>query len=242
MFLLSREQLGALGFILFFFFLGLLFKESILGESKETLSLSQEEKLLALEKNWEQNLQMDQGFAQKQKSPEQKIVPKVVTKEEWIRVQIEGEVKNPGDYILKRRSRYFDLIQKAGGLTSQADKSRVQKNYFLKEGQVFFVAPKTEWIKVKIEGAIQKPGLYKIKKGTQYFELIKKAGGFTQDSDRSRVQKNYFLKDGQTFHVPFQKSIQKSIQKSRKNKNKTKKNTTKLPLKKDQQKTKSLVK
>ena len=135
---------------------------------------------------------------------------------ENIIVEIRGAIKRAGKYHLKEGSRYFDLIQLAGGFRKTADKSRITKNYFLKDGQKFYVPFKkkpferkkistnrNKWIEVEIRGAVKKPGVYKLKSGNRFSNLVNEAGGFKLRANRKKKYRNYFLKDGQTFYVPY---------------------------------------
>ncbi len=129
----------------------------------------------------------------------------------WIRIEIKGAVNKPGKYTLKQGSRYFDLIKLAGGLTNRADSRRVRKNYYLKDGYSFNVPfkrsqkgnLKNKWIDIEIRGAVKKPGVYKMRSGTRFYQLVKMAGGFGSKANRKKKYKNYYLKDGQSFYVPF---------------------------------------
>lgn len=54
---------------------------------------------------------------------------------EYIMVHISGEVKNEGVYKIKSDSRMVDIVELAGGLTSQADKNRINLSSKLKDEQ-----------------------------------------------------------------------------------------------------------
>ncbi|MDH4128659.1 MAG: SLBB domain-containing protein [Spirochaetota bacterium] len=138
--------------------------------------------------------------------------PLFFLKEKKFYVEIKGAVKNPGKYLVESGTRYFDLIQLAGGFTNKAKTSHIKKNYYLKNGQIFTIPfkdqfVKTKWIEVEIRGAILKPGIYKIKSGERFFKLLQKAGGFTLNADKRRKYKNYMLKDGQSFYVYYRKTL-----------------------------------
>jgi DNA uptake protein ComE-like DNA-binding protein len=59
----------------------------------------------------------------------------------WIprqmKVEIKGEVNNPGVYLVKQGRRLYDLIEMAGGVTSLGIAPKI--NYYLKENQSFFI-------------------------------------------------------------------------------------------------------
>ncbi len=129
----------------------------------------------------------------------------------WIHLEIKGAVHKPGKYRLKQGSRYFDLIKLAGGLTKQGDSRRVKKNYYLKDGYSFYVpfkrsrkgSQKNKWIDIEIRGAVKKPGVYKMRSGSRFYRLVKMAGGFGPKANRKKKYKNYYLKDGQSFYIPY---------------------------------------
>ncbi len=129
----------------------------------------------------------------------------------WIHLEIKGAVHKPGKYTLRQGSRYFDLIKLAGGLTKQGDSRRVKKNYYLKDGYSFYVPfkrfrkgiLKNKWIDIEIRGAVKKPGVYKMRSGSRFYRLVKMAGGFGSKANRKKKYKNYYLKDGQSFYIPY---------------------------------------
>ncbi len=136
------------------------------------------------------------------------------TENNLIIVSIEGEVNQPGQYKLSSGSRLDSLINVAGGLTENADDIILNKNYYLKNNQTFYVKKKKskrlekkkhkDFIYVEITGAIRKPGVYKLRKGLRFNALVKKAGGFRSNARKNRL-KNYLLKSGQSFFVPYKK-------------------------------------
>lgn len=56
-------------------------------------------------------------------------------KEQEIYIHIIGEVKNQGIIVLKKGDRICDAIEKAGGITENADLSKVNLAYVLSDGQ-----------------------------------------------------------------------------------------------------------
>lgn len=59
-----------------------------------------------------------------------------------------------------------------------------------------------DFIFVHIEGAINSPGLIKVKFGTRLYELIEEAGGETKDADLSRVNLASIVTDEQKIVIP----------------------------------------
>lgn len=56
-----------------------------------------------------------------------------------IKVHITGEVKNSGIYELDEGARISDIIEKAGGITSEADLSKVNLAYQISDGQKIII-------------------------------------------------------------------------------------------------------
>ena len=72
-------------------------------------------------------------------------------KEEYM-VDIKGEVVTPGIYKLEKSSRVIDVIEKAGGLTQNADTTVINLSKIITDEMVIIVYSKQEvknWIKIK---------------------------------------------------------------------------------------------
>lgn len=74
----------------------------------------------------------------KKNSQKEKAEPQ--TESEFLTVDVKGAVKNPGIYQLKKTSRINDAIQKAGGLTTDADSKSVNLAQKLTDEAVVYVA------------------------------------------------------------------------------------------------------
>ena len=59
-----------------------------------------------------------------------------------------------------------------------------------------------EFIYVDVDGAVVNPGVYKLKKGSRVFEVIKKAGGLSDDADTSSLNQAKFVEDGEKITIP----------------------------------------
>ncbi len=57
-------------------------------------------------------------------------------------------------------------------------------------------------IVVHVEGAIRRPGVYRVKEGTRIYELIEEAGGTTEEADLRSLNLAAFLYDGQKLIIP----------------------------------------
>ncbi|MEO1770706.1 helix-hairpin-helix domain-containing protein [Candidatus Enterococcus ferrettii] len=59
----------------------------------------------------------------------------------------------------------------------------------------------SEWF-VDLKGAIQQPGMYRIKEGMRLMDVIELAGGFTDEADRNQVNLAKLLADQEIIYVP----------------------------------------
>ena len=55
---------------------------------------------------------------------------------------------------------------------------------------------------IDISGAVNSPGVYKVKKKTRVFELIEKAGGLKSDANLDALNQAEFVQDGQKIVIP----------------------------------------
>ncbi len=129
---------------------------------------------------------------------------------QWVTVI--GEVRNPGQYVLKRNMRLIDLLAAAGGATKEAgaqilitrrtgkdeapqqiavDRERllsrdnVDGNPLLVHGDIIAVGEKEAFY---IRGEVNKPGMYYLESGLTIMNAISVAGGLTQFANRKDIQ------------------------------------------------------
>lgn len=57
-------------------------------------------------------------------------------------------------------------------------------------------------MKVDVKGAVLSPGLYDALQGERVYDLIEKAGGFTAEADRNRVNLAQIVEDQMVIYVP----------------------------------------
>lgn len=134
------------------------------------------------------------------------------TPKEKILVYVKGEVKYAGQYELPNGSIMQDLLSQAVALSS-ADLSRVKLKSLLKDNQKITI-PERVWITIQIEGAIEKPGPYKVLSGTRCQELVETLE-FPNEADLTSLKrKRHYLKDGELVYISFkEKKIEKKSQK-----------------------------
>jgi competence protein ComEA len=72
--------------------------------------------------------------------------------------------------------------------------------------------PPPSGLLVYVSGAVEHPGLYRLKRGDRAFDAVAAAGGIRQDADRSRLPNLASrLKDGEQIRVPFAKGATGTI-------------------------------
>lgn len=57
-------------------------------------------------------------------------------------------------------------------------------------------------IYVYLCGAVENPDVYSVKEGSRVFEVIQKAGGFTEDADKTYVNQARVVADGEQIKIP----------------------------------------
>ncbi len=66
----------------------------------------------------------------------------------------------------------------------------------------------TQILFIDIGGAVEEPGVYQVAEGTRLFEVIKMAGGLSDDADADHVNRAAFVEDGQKIIIPVKGSAQ----------------------------------
>ena len=79
-------------------------------------------------------------------TPTRTLPPKATITPSPITVQISGEIQNPGVYNLDGSNRLNDLIDMSGGLTEDADLTRINFAAIINDGDFIFIASKDEVI------------------------------------------------------------------------------------------------
>ncbi|MEK9780629.1 MAG: SLBB domain-containing protein [Gammaproteobacteria bacterium] len=116
-------------------------------------------------------------------------------------ITLEGAFKRPFKYELLTDENLSDAIRYANGLTIDADLKSMylyrvsdgkiksiqignisQFNNFLSRDEDRIIIRKNSFRNVKVEGAVQRPGNYKMMEGQSVLDLIENAGGYTQNA------------------------------------------------------------
>jgi hypothetical protein len=125
-----------------------------------------------------------------------------------IEVWIEGAVKNPGKFKMKRGEKVEDLLERAQP-TKEADLSQIRQKTKLKKGQKLNI-PALAMITVHIQGAVKQSVSLTIPKGTVLEDLISKIK-FEKDANIEKLKKKRVLKEGEVIKVS--KKTQKALKK-----------------------------
>lgn len=57
------------------------------------------------------------------------------------------------------------------------------------------------WIWVDVSGAVNTPGVYRLKKGSRVFEAVQEAGGFLENADIAGINQASVLSDGEKLQI-----------------------------------------
>ena len=110
-------------------------------------------------------------------SEEQKV-------EEYILVDIKGEVKTPGVYKLPVNSRVIDAIEASGGLTKKAVTTYINLSKTLKDENVIIINKKSELKKIE-----EKKNIEEIKINNNSSVSVKTSEVITNDVDKVKEEK-----------------------------------------------------
>lgn len=92
----------------------------------------------------ETNLQAEVAAVSKDSSAEKEVTKEELVEQDLITVDVKGAVKSPGIYDLPVGSRVNDAVQKAGGLTEQADSKSINLAQKVSDEALVYVPSKGE--------------------------------------------------------------------------------------------------
>ncbi|MFW5794786.1 MAG: SLBB domain-containing protein [Bacillota bacterium] len=131
------------------------------------------------------------NLAKKLTTGQQIIIPTLkLDSEEKIYVEIKGEIINPGVYKLNKGSIVLDLIELAGGLTTNANIESISQVELLNNHQVIVIpsiVEINEQIAVDIKGEVNCPGVYYFNESVRFIDVINAAGGFTKNANYQEI-------------------------------------------------------
>ncbi len=155
------------------------------------------------------------NLAKKLADGQQIVIPKLETKtENLINVEIKGEVNNPGVYVLSEGTIVMDLIDKAGGLTEEANTRNVSLVELLTGNQVIEIPTKDEEVNeiaVDIKGEITNPGVYYFTDIIRLIDVINKAGGLTKDASYQEINLSEVINDEELIIIEKNKNDEEII-------------------------------
>ncbi len=133
----------------------------------------------------------------------------VVTYAGYCHVDVKGEVKYPGVYLLRADSRIDAAIMAAGGLTESADTDGLNLAQFVYDQMVVYVGSKSDQfvtdadtVGIDIKGEVNKPGFYEVEKGSRIYEVIELASGLTELADTEGVNLALVVEDQMVIVIP----------------------------------------
>lgn len=112
-------------------------------------------------------------------------------RKESFRVDIKGEVKNPGVYLIASDARVIDVIEKAGGLTKNANTKANNLSRKVQDEMVIIIYSKSEIEDFSKTKETEKKILVESKEETQFFPndaLLKKEDFIDSSSSSSVVE------------------------------------------------------
>lgn len=139
-----------------------------------------------------------------------------------VRVQVLGQVKNPGSYQLRAKSTVINAIAQAGGTLDSADTAcvalhraggeergifvfdldmalsgKLAREELILEDQDTIIVP--ELVReVSVLGAVNRPGIYRISKDAGVLQVLAQAGGIAKDGDGTSAILTRKLQSGET--------------------------------------------
>jgi len=131
------------------------------------------------------------------------LIPKLEEKNTYMYVQIGGEIMFPGIYACLPGDRLIHLVNKAGGLTSQANQDLLNLSRILEDEEVIYIPNHNEkTILVSIQGEVYHPGVYEMVEQSNLLDLIRQAGGLTSKADIQDIDANRILEEGIIYEIP----------------------------------------
>jgi len=144
--------------------------------------------------------------------PASQTPPLVQVGQKIVCVDIKGEVKYPGVYEVPSTFRIYDVIMRAGGLTSDADDSMLNMSQTVTDQMIITIdslpivpvdaTPTTNNVYVQILGAVVKPGLYYVDSQLLIKDVINLAGGIKADADLSKLDLNQGIVNQMKITIP----------------------------------------
>lgn len=78
--------------------------------------------------------------------------------EQYCYVYVCGEVKSPGVYILKKKSRIYEAVALAGGMTEEANAESVNQAEYVEDGMMVRIPNQEEDVQTEEAGSLEESG------------------------------------------------------------------------------------
>jgi len=131
-------------------------------------------------------------------------IKKIENTQNYIYVEIKGQVFLPGIYALEPGTRLVMLLNRAGGLTNLADDSTLNRTRILEDGEVIVIPSiNEERIWIRITGGIFDPGVYQVPLAISMLDLIEVAGGLTIEADIEKIDFSATFYENTSIHIPL---------------------------------------
>jgi len=187
-----------------------------------TRHLEQETRIIEVDLDTLEDAQFGASGPREQHNGTFKLIPgDVVYVPKAIRVQVLGQVRNPGSYQLKAKSTFVHAIAQAGGTLDSADTTcislhrgsseeagvsvlnldaalsgKLSQEAILKDQDTIIVPELVR--EVSVLGAVNRPGVYRIHKDTRILNVLALAGGIAEDGDGTSAILTRKLQFGKT--------------------------------------------
>lgn len=146
------------------------------------------------------------NLAEKLKHEKLYIIEKLV--DQYIYVEVKGQVRNPGVYQMNQGDLLRDAIDEAGGLKEEAYTKELNLARLLVNNEFIYIYHLDDMLDefaVEVKGQVKNPGVYYFKQETRVIDVIQSAGGFTDLSNYEKVNLSEIVEDEQVIIIPMLK-------------------------------------
>jgi len=144
------------------------------------------------------------------KSPPTIFMDLSIKKFQQVKIHVLGEVKNSGEYSVKKQSDIFEILYNIGGISRSAslrniklirgqdlissidlydfliNEEKSSSTFQLQNNDILFIPLRGKT--VKIEGCVKRPCVYELKQAESLNDLIEFSGGFCENSHAKTIQ------------------------------------------------------
>lgn len=158
----------------------------------------------------------------------QQMMPMEAKEKPAIKVQVLGQVKNPGIYAVPPYERVSTAFAMAGGASEQGSLRTIvltrhgqaidtldlygylafnqqSENPKVEDGDIIFVPVVQN--AVRVSGQVWKPGSYEVKPGERLMDVITMAGGFTPVATKEDIKVENIARPGEVASISYTKLV-----------------------------------